>query len=50
VREQTDGATASVGVAMIEPSSAGTNELLTRADRALYAVKRRGGDGHEVYD
>lgn len=35
-------ATLSVGLAMLTPDSTGFAELLTRADRALYAAKRQG--------
>lgn len=37
--------TISAGVAVIDAESGTADELLVSADRAMYAVKRRGGDG-----
>jgi diguanylate cyclase (GGDEF)-like protein len=37
--------TISAGVAVIGAESGTADELLVSADRAMYAVKRRGGDG-----
>jgi diguanylate cyclase (GGDEF)-like protein/PAS domain S-box-containing protein len=37
--------TASAGVALIEGDAGTADELLVSADRAMYSVKRRGGDG-----
>ena len=37
--------TISAGVTVIDAESGTADELLVSADRAMYAVKRRGGDG-----
>jgi EAL domain-containing protein (putative c-di-GMP-specific phosphodiesterase class I) len=41
---------ASVGIALAGPAEAVSAQLLTRADMAMYDVKRRGGDGREIVD
>jgi GGDEF domain-containing protein len=37
--------TVSAGVAVMDESSGSADERLVSADRAMYSVKRRGGDG-----
>jgi two-component system cell cycle response regulator len=41
-RETRVGVTASIGIATLEPSDVGVDDLLKRADSALYAAKRNG--------
>jgi diguanylate cyclase (GGDEF)-like protein len=41
---------ASVGIAFAGPGQAISNELLERADMAMYEVKRQGGAGHQIID
>ncbi|MGH2475800.1 MAG: putative bifunctional diguanylate cyclase/phosphodiesterase, partial [Candidatus Limnocylindrales bacterium] len=43
-------ARASVGIAVQSVDSGDADELLRRADIAMYAVKARGGDGHVTYE
>jgi len=40
--------TASVGIAYAGPGEAITDQLVVRADMAMYEVKRRGGAGHQI--
>ncbi|MEQ8718647.1 MAG: EAL domain-containing protein [Acidimicrobiales bacterium] len=42
--------TASVGIAFAGAGADITDELITRADVAMYAVKRRGGADHQIHD
>ena len=42
--------TASVGLAFAGPGQSVSDELLANADIAMYQAKRRGGDGHHVFD
>ena len=37
--------TVSAGVALIEARATSADDLIVSADRAMYSVKRRGGDG-----
>ena len=37
--------TVSAGVALIDEGTQSPDDLLVSADRAMYTVKRRGGDG-----
>jgi diguanylate cyclase (GGDEF)-like protein len=41
---------ASVGIAFAGPGQAISNELLVRADMAMYEVKRQGGAGRQIID
>ena len=41
---------ASIGVAIRDVDGGDADELLRRADIAMYAAKARGGDGHAVYE
>jgi diguanylate cyclase (GGDEF)-like protein/PAS domain S-box-containing protein len=41
---------ASIGVAIHDVDGGDADELLRRADIAMYAAKARGGDGHAVYE
>lgn len=41
---------ASVGIAFAGPAEAISTQLLTKADLAMYEVKRKGGDGREIAD
>ncbi|MGZ9160335.1 MAG: putative bifunctional diguanylate cyclase/phosphodiesterase [Candidatus Limnocylindrales bacterium] len=43
-------ARASIGIAIRSVDSGDADELLRRADIAMYAVKARGGSGHAMYD
>ncbi len=43
-------ARASIGIAVQTVDSGDADELLRRADIAMYAVKARGGDGHVTYE
>jgi len=40
----------SIGIAIHDADGADADELLRRADIAMYAAKARGGDGHATYD
>jgi diguanylate cyclase (GGDEF)-like protein len=42
--------TASVGIAFAGPGEPFSNELVVKADMAMYQVKRRGGAGHQLID
>ncbi len=41
---------ASVGIAFAGPGEAFSNELVVKADMAMYQVKRNGGAGHQLID
>jgi len=41
---------ASIGIAIHDVDGGDADELLRRADIAMYAAKARGGDGHATYD
>ena len=41
---------ASVGIAFAGPGEAFTNELVVKADMAMYQAKRNGGAGHQLID
>ena len=45
VRER-DERRRSAGVALIDAETGSADDLLVSADRAMYTVKRRGGDGY----
>jgi diguanylate cyclase (GGDEF)-like protein len=47
--EQEIQITSSIGIALYEGESVGSNELLDRADIALYAVKRAGRNACVIY-
>ena len=49
LRDQRLGVSASTGVALCPDHGATEEELLHRADVALYTVKRRGKNGHLIY-
>ncbi len=42
--------TGSVGIAYAGPREAITDQLIVKADIAMYQVKRRGGGGHQIID
>jgi diguanylate cyclase (GGDEF)-like protein len=42
--------TASVGIAFASPGEEITNELVVKADMAMYQAKRNGGAGHQIID
>ena len=42
--------TASVGIAFAGPGEVFSNELVVKADMAMYQVKRNGGGGHQLID